>query len=348
MLINETTNELIVPESIAKLSVGMRSINGKYATKGKGYLVTTHIQFIGFYCMLKSMTTSGILYDIGQQMDELKQYTNLAQSTIYQYINKCESLELLTHRNHNVKLVSWQKACDIFEVPCERFIPVQYTLGNKAHQAKYVLSIAEQKSNMAAQSYSLLKKYIQSYYPVDNGAQTQSLINMAANSPDELIKTALAKRNSWLVRYKNGIETCEPENGIENLPAEYFLLENRHIWRGTRGLLKSFGLQADVKDTKRKRTITYFKHQLVKRGLAEIKRENKIYSSVRYRPALNSTMIDGQVVKVGFKDIYEPQFKAVGCWLPDAIIPTEMIGKDQIFKPKTEEQNEKPEARKAA
>lgn len=341
-----TYNTITVPESLATYAVGQRAICGKYVTSDTGYYVTTQLSYIGFFCMLKSMTKSGLIREYHSQIEAIKSITNLAKSTIYSYISKCKDLELITVTKCNLQLVKWSKACDIFEVPCIRFVSVTYQTNNPLHKPKYVLAIAEQKANMAAQSYSVLKKFVQNYYPADEAEQhIKKIQHLATSNPTELISAALNKRSVWVSKFKKGVENCAPESKHDDIECDYFLQENRHIWRGIRGMVKAFNLNpSNEQNPRRKRTITYFKHQLENRGLATIKRNNKIYSTVGYRPAAQVFNMDGTIEKVSIKSIYNNDNQQAGMWLPDIIMPADMFENQQQNELKNQSKNDNRKA----
>jgi hypothetical protein len=324
------THTIHLPESLATLAVSKRDICGKYTTTESGYLVVTHAQYIGFYCMLKSLSKSGIIRNFNQQITHLQSITNLAPSTIYKYINECIKLDLLSNEKGNIKLAKWSAVCALFDLPCQRFVQVTYQTNNTLHKPKYILHMAEQAANMQAQSYMALKKFFQSYYPETSEAYIQKLKELAINKPTQLIGAAIGKRNAWVSKFINGVEKCEPESefdNTDNVPVAYFLQENRHIFRGTRGMLKAFGLNPNNEvNPKRKRTITYYKHQLEKRGLASIKRNNITYTNcVGYRPAKEVQSNSATAQKVGLKSVFVNN--KVGVWMPDVIIPTDLFKK---------------------
>jgi hypothetical protein len=352
--------QIIVPETLAKLAVSKRAINGKYAKKESGYLVVTHVQYLAFFCMLKSLTKSGYITNYHEQIEELKAVTNLAKSTIYSYINECKKMDLLKVTRNQIQLVKWTKACELFDIPCERFVNVTYQLNNPLHKPRYILSIAEQKANIHAQAYMSLKKFVQSYYPDNSEAHIKAIMKLAVDNPTALVKAALEKRKNWITKFQNGVDNVEPESVFGDVPADYFLMENRHLWRGTRGMLKAFGLNpAKEKNPRRKRTITYYKHQLERRGLATIKRENKVFTEVTgYRPATHEKVIfdnlemKHKIEKIGIRSVFLPNDKKVGIWFPDAIIPADMFQEQAKTEQKTEHENTKtlqqPNRRKAA
>jgi hypothetical protein len=338
-----TYNTLVIPESLATYAVGQRAICGMYATTDNGYYVTTQLSYIGFFCMLKSMTKSGIIKNYHAQVEDIKAITNLAKSTIYSYISKCKELELISVTKCNLNLVKWSKACDVFDVPCTRYVSVTYQTNNPLHKPKYVLAVVEQKVNMAAQAYSVLKKFVQNYYPADIAeGHVKQIRHLATSNPVELVTLALSKRAAWVSKFKKGVENCAPETKFDDNDNDVFLTENRHIWRGLRGMVKAFNLNPNnEQNPRRKRTVTYFKHQLENRGLATIKRNNKVYSNVGYRPAAQVFNIDGTIEKVSIKSIYSNDNKQAGMWLPDMIIPSDMFENEQKNDSKNEKKNEK-------
>ncbi len=311
MQLSQNIHRILVPAAIAEIAVGQRPVNGKYAVQRDGYHVAKDLQFIGFYCILKSLSKPGIIYEVSRQIDELKSLTNMGARTIYYYLKECHKRKYLIYKKNQVQLHSWDCLFDYYagelhdygleQSPyLNRFIPIEYEQDNKLHTPRYLMILAEVKHNQAKQAYMIEKKLetIQNH-------QDQSSASMQKKEPTETKAVTLFQ---WILLYRSGSFV-----GSEDTSAFYCL--NACLNRGLKGFKKSFQF-------KHKHRVTYLKNQMEKRELVVINRDNRVYD-------LTSALRPGGP-SPKFHPIYDALKLRAGYCLPDDLVIIDQMAKSQM------------------
>lgn len=291
----------MIPAAIAEIAVSQRPVCGKYKTKREGYHVATDLQYIGFYCILKSLTKSGQLQGITKQIEKLMTYTNMGERTIYYYLKECQKRKYLVYTKNNVKLNTWDCLFDYyreeiinrgldFKAYFNKFKTVTYEIDNKQHSPRYIVILAEVDHNQDKQAWMIEQR-------LENirNHEDQTLPVNKKNSK-EVATTALFK---WINFYISGTFV-----GSEDLSEFYSL--NACTNRGLKGITKAFQFKSKYR-------VTYLKHQMEKRGFVTIKRNMKVFDPTSsIRPDLGS--------KPKFKAVYDTLRLRPGHHLPDSWI----------------------------
>lgn len=84
----------------------------KYAvcqsTLKKVYRTNSVVQTMGFFVMLKQISTTGKITDYNNQINVISEITSYSRSNVYAYIKKCADLGIITISNSNIYLSSWK------------------------------------------------------------------------------------------------------------------------------------------------------------------------------------------------------------------------------------------------
>lgn len=326
---------VIIPSPLAELAVSKRETCGKYATKtGKGYHVATELQFLSFFCILKSLSpNTSQLSEWQEDMDSMMAVTNLSRRAIYGYMHKLKALGLITtdkavdldkrKKWTNISLISWEKLAEKYGYSnnkYQEFIPVTYEKFNEKQTPKYILIQAEILTNKRKQAYMVAKKYRK--LNTGNYAQEATERKKSKSVKDFTLEAKRVLLN-WTSLY------CSvPLDQSKSEGEEYHNAENKQLLskinpstdRGLFGFCRSYnfkGLYSSI----------YMKKQIAGRGFGTFTRA-KIYSNVMNRaPKYTVTDYTGdipQLVKCSMKDIFERSSKRSGVWLTDTYQPKKM------------------------
>jgi hypothetical protein len=319
---------VIIPCHLAEYAVYQRATCGKYAAKtGKGYHVATELQYIAFFCILKSYSKdSGRIQSWTQDIDGLMAITNLSRRAIYSYIKKLHELELIRlnptfdkrEKWADFSLISWDKLAEKYgysELKYQAFIPVTYECFNEKQTPKYVLIQAEIIANQRKQAYMIAKKnrnHNQNYAPQKKEKKNED------NSPERCMAEAKQVLLKWTSVFKSiNLDKRESEDEVKAMLSQFVSTINPSINRGLAGYMRAF----NFKDLYRS---IYLKKQLEKRGFGSFQRI-KIYSHAFNRaPKYYITDYTGDIpvqIKLAMKDIYDRQQKLSGVWLTDHYKP---------------------------
>lgn len=319
---------------MAELAVSKRETCGKYAVKtGQGYHVATELQFLGFFCILKSLSpNSGQLTDWQEDIDSMMAVTNLSRRGIYAYIQKLQTMELITAHKaidldkrkkwSNISLVSWERLAEKYgyaDRKYQEFIPVTYEKFNEKQTPKYILIHAEMLSNQRKQAYMIEKKHRKA---TQNYAQEENQYQKA-----KPIKDKLSEAKKFLLKWTSlycsvPLDQSKSEGDYQSEETKQLLSYiNPSINRGLFGIQRGY----NFKDIQRS---IYMKKQVVARGFGTFAK-TKIYSNVMNRaPKYIITDHSGDIpmqTKCSMKGIYDRIGKRSGVWLTDSFIPTKNV-----------------------
>lgn len=232
--------QLKIPIGISRLLVQERTLRVKYQTNRQ-------IKYYGFFCILKSTTTSGLIQNYLKQIDFLCSITKRSKSSFYNYINACIKLGLLVKEGNSLRLKNWTSILAQFNLKDKAFLEYEYDIDNKEQTPEYFMMIAEIRENQSYQVNSIIKE-------IQQNPQLKDLLNEKKVNE----QTALKLHRMQVQTFING---C---GGSERIYSIIHCI-NADFQRNASKLRKDFNFKSHL-------SVAYMKYQLVKRGLAQIQR----------------------------------------------------------------------------
>ena len=149
--VKQFTEHLIikVPVYWIKESIGNRQLVNKYETNAM-------LKAIGNYCILKTITTTGVLHDWKSQQKELKKLLKLSRNGLFGAIERLQKLGLI-YLDANLTLVGWDYASQVIGLNIDEFISIDYCLDNNAKIEHYLIA-AEVQVTKTSQIEIIQKK----------------------------------------------------------------------------------------------------------------------------------------------------------------------------------------------
>lgn len=229
-----------IPQGLAKQIVCERELRTKYQTNRL-------VRVYGFYLALKTVTTANKIQGYNQQISELCNYTKTSRASFYNYLNKAEALKLLTRKNGDLFLASWEQIFAEHGLSQKSFITFNYDLQNKLQTPEYLIAAAEIQENQNAQIYAICKK-------IDNNPLLKFRMNI---HEDANLQTIHRLQQEQKISFLHGIPS-----GSE---IGYDLLHSLNVdfQRSWRKLRVDFGYKSKL-------SVTYLKRQLQIRGIAQV------------------------------------------------------------------------------
>ncbi len=267
--------QLKIPQGLSRSIVADRQLR-------KAYQTNRAIKYYGFYCALKSLTTSGLIQNYVEQLEEICNAVKKSRSSFYNYVNECIKLELIEKENANLKLTSWDKIIERFGIRERNFTAFIYDTDKKEQTPEYFLMSAEIKENQQYQANNVLKQ-------IRQNPQIRNILNEKETS------VATVNKLQWL-QMKTFVDGC---GGSEVIYSTLHSL-NADIHRSVPKLRKAFNFKSN-------RSVGYLKCQLEERGFADIK-GRLLKSSCRMRKS-----------KAIYFTGWDKQAKVSTWQLPDAI-----------------------------
>lgn len=249
------------------------------------YKTNRVIKYYGFYCALKSITTSGLIQDYPSQLEYICEVTKRSKSSFYTYIKECIELGLIQKNGADLRLSSWNMVMERFGIRDKVFTEFEYDTEKKEQTPEYYLVSAEIGENQHYQAKNVAKEIL-------HNPQIKDLLN------EKKIGTQTVARLQRLQvqTFVNGTGGSERiYNIIHSLNAD--------VQRSVPKLRRAFNFKSNM-------SVGYMKAQLKKRGFAEVS-GRLLKSSQRMRKNRNQ-------YHTGWDDVTKES-----TWqLPDAIILT--------------------------
>lgn len=242
--------KLRIPVGLSRVLVKDRVVRNKYQTNRT-------VKFYGFFCVLKSLTTSGILKNYPAQIDYLCKMVKKGRSSFYSYMKACIELGLIEKAGDNLKLANWDMLFERFNLQEKRFSEFTYDEDNPIQTPEYYLVSSEIKENQYYQARNVLSQICQN-------PQLKAVLNAKAVDFSVIEKLQRIQIKSFV----NGCGGSEATYGtIHSLNAD--------LQRSVPRLRRAFGLKSN-------RSVGYLKSQLKLRGFAMVS-ERVLSSKERMR-----------------------------------------------------------------
>ncbi|MCU0442912.1 MAG: hypothetical protein MUE96_10985 [Bacteroidia bacterium] len=210
------------------------------------YQTNRSIKYYGFYCALKSLTSSGLIKDYAEQIELLCEVAKKSRSSFYTYLNECIKLNLIQKNNDHLRLTCWDNLIERFNLKDKVFTEYTYDTEQKGQTPEYYLASAEIQENQQYQASNVLKQ-------IRQNPHIKSILNEKETNVNTVEKL------QWL-QMKTFVNGCGGSEAI------YSVLHslNADIHRSVPKLRKAFNLKSN-------RSVGYLKGQLEERGFAVIK-----------------------------------------------------------------------------
>lgn len=241
---------LKIPQGLSRSIVADRQLRNTYQTNRS-------IKYYGFYCALKSLTSSGLIKNYAEQIEFLCHAVKKSRSSFYTYLNECIKLNLIQKNNDHLRLTCWDNLIERFNLKDKIFTEYTYDTEQKGQTPEYYLASAEIQENQQYQASNVLKQIRQNPH-----------IKSILNEKEANVNTV--EKLQWL-QMKTFVNGC---NGSEAIYSVLHSL-NADIHRSVPTLRKAFNLKSN-------RSVGYLKGQLEERGFAVIK-ERLLKSPERMR-----------------------------------------------------------------
>lgn len=239
-------------------SIGNRQLVNRYETN-------TMLKCIGHYCVLKQVTTTGIIHDWKSQSKYLQKLLNLSRNGLVKAIERLQIVGLID-LGANLIMVGWDDASQIIKLQIDEFIWIDYDPDASA-KIEHLLIAAEIKINQENQV-----KAIQQRLKFNPSLKNDLDIEISKN---------------WQIELKD----------VQQMDIYQFIWHLREIQISTfmNGTLKAFlyEINADYNRTvvkmkndwnhKSIQSIAYIKRRLIELNLISINKIGAIVSMVKNR-----------------------------------------------------------------
>lgn len=138
-----------VPAYWITKSIGKRQLVNKYETNAM-------LKCIGHYCILKQVTTTGIIHDWKSQSKYLQKLLNLSRNGLVKAIERLQIVGLID-LGANLIMVGWDDASQIIGLQIDEFIWIDYDPDATA-KIEHLLMAAEIKINQENQVKKIQKR----------------------------------------------------------------------------------------------------------------------------------------------------------------------------------------------
>lgn len=241
-----------IPVGLASFLVNKREVRNVYQTNRA-------IKVYGFFALLKTISTSGVIKNYHAQIGDIGQLTKKSRCSVYTYINQCRNLGLLSVGAKDLYLTGWQKVVELTDELASYtggYTILAYDPEKEKQTPEYFIYAAEIKENQDRQT-NAVKREIENNLPLASRLGVQQ-------SVDHSHVVTLQKLQAFT--YVNG----KSEN-------DYPLIHSirADVQRTAKTLRKTYGFKS-------RRSVKYLKMQLRIRQLAIIAK-NQLESSDRNR-----------------------------------------------------------------
>ena len=128
--------EVKIPKEWIKVALKGRTLVKKYETNKA-------IKLLGYFTLLKTITSTGVLHNCYEKKQKylLADLLKLSRNGVINAINDLSKLGLASVNNGNLVLISWEKASDIISADPGDYVYFKYDLNNKAKINEYILAL---------------------------------------------------------------------------------------------------------------------------------------------------------------------------------------------------------------
>jgi hypothetical protein len=141
--------QIKVPSYWITHSIGKRQLVNKYETNA-------FIKCIGHYCILKQVTTTGVIHDWKSQSKYLQKLLNLSRNGLLKAIERLQIVGLID-LGANLCLVGWDDASQIIGLEIDEWVFIDYDQESSA-KIEHLLLAAEIKINQKNQVKIIQKR----------------------------------------------------------------------------------------------------------------------------------------------------------------------------------------------
>jgi len=257
-----------IPHGFASYLVRQREQRSVYQTNRA-------VKVYGFFSLLKTITSTGIIKNYHQQITDISQLTKRSTSSVYAYIGHCKKLGLLTTEGRNIQLTGWKAIINKHDecVYTPIYTTLQYDPANELQTAEYMIYAAEIAENQQKQTKAVIKS-------IGNNLLLAEALNVKQTTTKKDVETL---QRLQVLTFVSG-KTDPDYELIHSLNAD--------VQRTAKTLRKAYGMKS-------RRTVKYLKKQLIKRGIAKVEkrllqspdcsRVNKSTYYTGYNPANKNT-----------------------------------------------------------
>lgn len=139
-----------VPIGIASNLIRSRYIVNKYLVNGA-------CKLYGTYCVLKSITTTGIVQNYRSQLTLLLNKLQLSRNSLESQIKQLQQLKLLQVTGSNIVLTSWENSCRIFDFEFEGLMHIE--VPEKKLATKFIFYNLDIAENQDKQKSAIARKF---------------------------------------------------------------------------------------------------------------------------------------------------------------------------------------------
>ena len=250
-----------IPIQLISIAVSHRTIVNRYETNHT-------IKIIGNYCLLKTLSTTGVIH-ISSNKKNLLSLLKLTRNSLAPSLERMQAIGLIKLENDKIILCGWKKAVELFQFKFdEKFIEIDYNeLDFKKKIDFYIYSceiaIAQQKQKEALQK-------ILTANPVIKKDVANIISGISKQSLDDVMKWS----DTQFIAY-------------------WFRLQRYLFKTGTEVMESVFAYRADVNRTinsirlswamKSFKSVTYTKRKLNKAGVLVIEKIGTLLSTGNFR-----------------------------------------------------------------
>lgn len=265
-----------IPIQLIDIAVSKRFLVNRYETNHT-------IKTIGNYCLLKTLSTTGVVH-ISENKKNLLLLLKLTRNSLFPALERLKTIGLIKIEGDKIILCGWKKAVEIFEYLFnEKFIEIDYNeLDLKKKIDYYIYSceivIAQQKQREA------LQKILTA-----NPAIKRDVANIISGYNKEPLDDIM----NW---------------GNPKFIATWFRLQQFLFKAGTEVLESVFAYRADVNRTinsirqswsmKSFKSVTYTKRKLNKAGVIVIEKIGTLLSNGNFRIRMASKKYSNNFIKM--------------------------------------------------
>ncbi len=224
----------------------------------KKYITNRTLREVAVFCVLKTVTSSGIIQNYIEQLDDLAELCNCSKSSLFGIIKRLIDQKLIARKGGALILRSMQRLLNRYEITSKETVSLTYEFRN--HKLYQLLQAAYIKSMRSGQEFMVNKK-------IQNNPYLKHIINEKSKNPERIRKKLLSLQIST---FKDKSTTDEYEL-IHSINADTNL--------SARSLRRAFKFKSNM-------SVAYLKKMLGKRGIAKIT-VRKIESTTRSRKGKN-------------------------------------------------------------
>lgn len=236
------------PVGLAKAIINQRNLVLKYETNRV-------VKAYDMFTCLKSTNVCGVISNFTDQLPELTALCKISRTAFYTRLNDCIELKLITKADNKLRLTSWKKACELFNViETGKFHDINYNPDEPKQTIQHIIAIIAMKEQTEIIKTQVDKKLnanpdVKKAYDV---YAKHFLKSETEFSPSALFN---AQRKSYA-------------EGAPDVIYEALHKINPDTNRTVKSIQKDFGMKSH-------RSATYLKRNLAKRGLLTVEKRTE-------------------------------------------------------------------------